>query len=60
MNKNNAMVNASLQNGVPQLNGQYIGKVPMYFNVNEGKPHLPANYIKVVAGVPFVKANRDE
>ena len=36
--------------------GEYIGKPPVYINVYQNNPVMPAHYIKVSAGIPFVRA----
>jgi hypothetical protein len=34
----------------------YIGETPSFFDRNAGYPGLPAEYVKVQPGIPFVRA----
>lgn len=34
----------------------YIGETPSFFDRNAGHPGLPAEYVKVQPGIPFVRA----
>ncbi len=51
MKGGNEQVRYSMKNG--EEIGDYVGANPVY--VNKAKPHEPAEFVKVKAGVPFVK-----
>lgn len=57
LQRSNLMVKDCAKRGADQ--GEYTGRPPKYVNLYKFNPEMPAFYVKIEMGVPFVRKDRE-